>query len=51
VGPGGFEGQTDGKRWAEKNFRRVMGHKDIWALKPILDGKPEKQLDRREKVA
>jgi len=46
------------KRWAaaallatEKNFRRVMGHKDLWALKAILDGKPEKQLDRREKVA
>ena len=46
------------KRWAaaallatEKNFRRVMGHKDLWALKAILDGKREKQLDRREKVA
>jgi hypothetical protein len=45
------------KRWAaaamlatEKNFRRVMGHKDLWALKAILDSK-EKQLDRREKVA
>jgi putative transposase len=46
------------KRWAaaallatEKNFRRVMGHKELWALKAILDGKHEKQLDRREKVA
>jgi hypothetical protein len=46
------------KRWAaaaflatEKNFRRVMGHKDLWALKAILDGKQEKELDRREKVA
>jgi putative transposase len=46
------------KRWAaaamlatEKNFRRVMGHKDLWALKAILDGKQQKQLDRREKVA
>jgi putative transposase len=46
------------KRWAtaallatEKNFRRVMGHKDLWALKAILDGKHEKQLDCREKVA
>jgi putative transposase len=46
------------KRWAaaallatEKNFRRVMGHKDLWALKAILDGQQEKQLDRREKVA
>ncbi len=46
------------KRWAaaallatEKNFRRVMGHKDLWALKAILDGKQEKTLDRKEKVA
>jgi putative transposase len=46
------------KRWAaaamlatEKNFRRVMGHKDLWALKAILDGKNEKGVDRREKVA
>jgi len=49
------------KRWAaaamlatEKNFRRVMGHKDLWALKAILDGKNEKhekRVDRREKVA
>jgi transposase-like protein len=35
----------------EKNFRRVMGHKDLWALKAILDGKNEKAVDRREKVA
>ena len=46
------------KRWAaaamlatEKNFRRVMGHKYMWALKGILDGKNEKSVDRREKVA
>jgi transposase-like protein len=46
------------KRWAaaamlatEKNFRRVMGYKDLWALKAILDGKNEKVVDRREKVA
>ena len=46
------------KRWAaaamlatEKNFRRVMGHKDLWALKAILDGKNQKTIDRREKVA
>jgi putative transposase len=46
------------KRWAaaamlatEKNFRRIMGHKDLWALKAILDGKNEKVVDRREKVA
>jgi putative transposase len=46
------------KRWAaaawlatEKNFRRVMGHQDLWALKGILDGKQGKQLDRRDKVA
>jgi hypothetical protein len=35
----------------EKNFRRVMDHKDMWALKAILDGKSEKTVDRREKVA
>ena len=46
------------KRWAaaamlatEKNFRRIIGHKDLWALKAILDGKNEKTVDRREKVA
>ena len=46
------------KRWAAaallataKNFRRVMGYKDLWALKAILDGKREKQLDHRGKVA
>ena len=46
------------KRWAaaamlatEKNFRRVMGHKDMWALKAILDGKHQTTVDRREKVA
>ena len=46
------------KRWAaaamlatEKNFRRIMGHKDLWALKAILDGIDTKVLDRREKVA
>ena len=46
------------KRWAaaallatEKNFRRIMGYKDLWALKAILDGKSEKVVDRRVKVA
>jgi transposase-like protein len=46
------------KRWAaaaflvtEKNFRRIMGYQDLWALKAILDGKTEKVVDRREKVA
>ena len=49
------------KRWAaaallatEKSFHRVMGHKDMWALKAILDGKnekTEKRIDPREKVA
>ena len=46
------------KRWAaaamlatEKNFRRIIGHKDLWALKAILDAKNEKAVDRREKVA
>lgn len=46
------------KRWAaaaflptEKNFRRIMGYQDLWALKAILDGNTEKVLDRREKAA
>jgi hypothetical protein len=46
------------KRWAavamvatKKNGRRVMGHKDLWALKAILDSKQKKQLDCRRKVA
>jgi putative transposase len=49
------------KRWAaavmlatERNFRRVMGHEDMWAMKAILDGKyekTEKRIDRRQKVA
>jgi transposase-like protein len=46
------------KRWAaaamlatEKTFRRVMGHKQLWALKAIRDGKTEKTIERREKVA
>jgi hypothetical protein len=46
------------KRWAaaamlatEKNFRRVMGHKDMWAFKAILDGRHQKTVDRREKAA
>ena len=51
-------GQADGEALGscgmlatEKNFRRVMGHKDMWALKAILDGKHDKTIDRREKVA
>lgn len=46
------------KRWAaaaflatEKNFRRIMGYQELWALKAILDGKTDKVVDRREKVA
>lgn len=37
--------QAMAKRWAaaaflatEKNFRRIMGYRDLWALKAILDG-------------
>jgi len=39
-----FEPKTPLRVWTfvEKNFRRVMGHKDMWALKAILDGKSEK---------
>lgn len=46
------------KRWAaaallatEKNFRRIMGYKDLWALKAILDAKCEKVVAGRSKVA
>jgi hypothetical protein len=28
-----------------------MGHKDMWALRAILNGKHEKTVDRQEKVA
>jgi len=39
----------------EKNFRRAMGHKDLWRFKRFSMGitrnKHEKQLDCREKVA
>jgi transposase-like protein len=49
------------KRWAaaallatERNFRRIMGYEDLWALQAILDGKEPKAakaVDRRKKVA
>jgi transposase-like protein len=52
-----WKNKSMAKRWAaaamlatEKNFRRVMGHKDMWALKAILDGN-QKTVDHREKVA
>jgi hypothetical protein len=35
----------------EKSFRRVMGYKDLWALKAILDEKVEKDIASKEKVA
>lgn len=35
----------------EKSFRRIMGYKDLWALKAILDAKVEKGLASKEKVA
>ena len=45
------------KHWAaaamlatKKNFRRVMGHKDMWALKVILDGEHQKTLTVERKV-
>ena len=51
-----MEGQTDGETLGgaamlatEKNFRRVMGHKDLWTLKAILDGKHEKPLTVRRR--
>jgi len=46
------------KRWAaaaylrtERNFRSIMGYKDLWALKAILEGKVEKTANPKEKVA
>ena len=35
----------------EKSFRRIMGYKDLWALKAILDAKVEKSVASKEKVA
>jgi hypothetical protein len=39
----------------EKNFRRIMGYKDLWALKAILDEKVEKDVEKdvapKQKVA
>ena len=35
----------------EKSFRRIMGYKDLWALKAILDAKLEKDIASKEKVA
>ncbi len=35
----------------EKSFRRIMGYKDLWALKAILDAKVEKDVASKEKVA
>jgi len=46
------------KRWAaaaylrtERNFRSIMGYKDLWALKAILEEKVEKTANPKEKVA
>jgi putative transposase len=35
----------------EKSFRRIMGYKDLWALKAILDAKIDKSIASKEKVA
>ena len=38
----------------EKSFRRIMGYKDLWALKAILDPtneKKEKTIANQGKVA
>ena len=35
----------------EKSFRRIMGYKDLWALKAILDEKVEKDVAPKQKVA
>jgi hypothetical protein len=33
----------------EKNFRRIMGYKDLWALKAILDEKVEKDVSTQSR--
>src|SRR5262249_8445332 len=35
----------------ERSFRRIMGYKDLWALKAILDAKVEKIVASKEKIA
>jgi transposase-like protein len=35
----------------EKNFRRIMGYKDLWALKAILEARVEKAVASKERVA
>ena len=35
----------------EKSFRRIMGYKELWALKAILDAKVEKVVVSKEKLA
>ncbi len=35
----------------EKGFRRIMGYKDLWALKAILDEKVEKDVAPKQRVA
>ena len=53
-----WKDKTMAKRWAaaaylrtERNFRCIMGYKDLWALKAILDGNVEKPVTAKEKVA
>ena len=35
----------------EKNFRRIQGYKDLWALDTILNAKVEKVVASKERVA
>jgi transposase-like protein len=46
------------KRWAgaafletEKSFRRIMGYKDLWALKAILEGNKEDTYKNKKTIA
>ena len=36
---------------AEKNFRRIMGYKDLWILEAVLGRSKVSQIDKKKKVA
>ena len=36
---------------AEKNFRRIMGYKDIWTLEPILGRSTVTRIDKYKNLA
>ena len=36
---------------AEKNFRRIMGYKDLWLLEAALGRSKVTRIDKKKKVA